>query len=244
MVKYNTNVDTSNITQKDFGTFWTECYKSGTDFSVDTLGMHIYGDDLYFEYTGYLSMTGYIPIKNITNVQVDGVEYINSETGEFSFKGYVKKSIYFYTSASSANFTEFSINPYELSNTTKTFYSNVPENNTIWGELIIPCQTKGDYLNWYNINNNNADNKMEFWSHNFVDTGFAPSDEHSRLWFYRGLDSSLLEEPSGFMNISVAQGGFNKLPILIHEDDIGKKNTIGPLLQEDGSEIYINLTII
>ena len=44
--------------------------------------MHIHGDDLYFEYTGYLSMTGYIPIKNITSVQVDGVEYINSETGE------------------------------------------------------------------------------------------------------------------------------------------------------------------
>jgi hypothetical protein len=59
MVKYNTNVDTSNITQKDFNTFWTECYKSGTDFSVDSLGRSISGDELHFEYTGYLSMTGY-----------------------------------------------------------------------------------------------------------------------------------------------------------------------------------------
>jgi hypothetical protein len=48
--------------------------------------------------------------------------------------------------------------------------------------------------------------------------------------------------PSGYKKL-YAWGGDN-FPILIHKDDIGKKNTIGPFLQENGSKIYINLTII
>jgi hypothetical protein len=53
-----------------------------------------------------------------------------------------------------------------------------------------------------------------------------------------------MSKNSGFYSYYSTIGLDNNFPILIHKNDIGKKNTIGPLLQEDGSEIYINLTII
>lgn len=235
MIKYNTNVDTSNITKKDFGAFWTECYKSGTDFSVDSLGMRIIGDNLYFEYTGYLSMTGYT-MRGVTSAQVDGVEYINSETGEFSFKGYVKKSIYFYTSASGVSFTEFSTNPYntEISAVSQDFYGNVSaDNSEAYGELIfddLQNVEEHEFFEWYNVDNNTAKNKMEFWSSKFIDnTGDIK-------------DTKAISTASGYEGLTLSN--IYKFPILIHKKDINKKNKIGPFVQVDGSEIYINLAII
>lgn len=110
------------------------------------------------------------------------------------------------------------------------FWSAPLTKEKAWGELVltsIGIDTE-QLVNWYNIDNDVPEQKMNCLA-------YSPFTQQVT----QGMPKN-----SGFYKYNSAIKLDNNFPILIHIDDIGKKNTIGPLLQEDGSEIYINLTII
>lgn len=196
--------------------------------------------ELKYKYTGYLKIAGHIT-PGIGAVVIDDQSYRPTEEGTFYYEGHVKETIGFVDSELGVTFTEFSTNPYELSQDTRDFYSNIPEGNEdAWGELTVKNLEliKGKKFNWHELKENVSFDKMEFWNNDYVTE--VPNLSSG---FIIDPDSSDNFQPSGYKNLYITRSS-NILPILIHKNDIGKKNTIGPLLQEDGSEIYINLTII
>lgn len=93
---------------------------------------------------------------------------------------------------------------------------------------------------------------MEFWgtedkTYGFVDRvlGGIPSKQYSAFVNWIGAEPSEIQQ-SGYSNLMPNRKNLETkiFPILIHENDIGKKNTIGPLQDDKGNEIYINLTIM
>ena len=56
------------------------------------------------------------------------------------------------------------------------------------------------------------------------------------------MEISTIPQNSGALQLQVLSNP--KFPILIHEDDIGIQNTIGPFTKEDGSKVTIKLSII
>lgn len=211
-------------------------------------------ESLTYKYTGYLKITGWTA-ENVGVAEIDGQNHLTIGKGTFSYEGYVKQSIRFYDSALGVHFTEFSTNPYELSQETKDFYSNIPEGNSdAWGELIIRninnFEIKGKNFDWYESEENDSFDKMEFWgtedkTYNFVDkVGGIPSDELSAFIIHLGAEPSEIQQ-SGYTKLMCNRNLDSKVfPVLIHENDIGKKNTIGPLKDDKGNEIYINLMIV
>ena len=190
-------------------------------------------------------------------VWVDGTElpesnsYATNSAGvpEFSFEGHVKEGIKIIGTAALTytiiNFSEFStaLLP-NLSQDTKDFYSNIPENNTTWAELIIEAQAEfNGSLSWYEPLENDSNDKMEFWNSGFVDSQALDGiDYGSKIYIGTVAAAESVKLNSGYSALHTQS--FDKLPILIHENDIGKKNTIGPLKDSKGNEVYIKLTII
>lgn len=216
---------------------------------------------VFDNYKGYVKFTGWFDngYYGTGKILVDGIELPQSSTfatnnggiSEFSFEGYIQENITIIGRAafsdSTVYFSEFTTNSINtsLSKTTQDFYHNIPEEET-WGELIIDIPFKDStiineetsYLEgnllWYNPLNDVSTQQMKCLELDLLQDG--PLHEYITTYI------SSYQVPSGYKNLC-AWGGDN-LPILIHIDDIGKKNTIGPLLREDGSEFYINLIII
>lgn len=144
-----------------------------------------------------------------------------------------------------ATISQISSINFSISETSKTFYQSWDEDTEFWGELVldIPSKYKEYGVDWYNPSNDVVDNQMALWSYNKV---YNTANNDLRNYGI-AIDADIggntsIPQPSGYTGLSINNN--EKFSILIHKNDIGKKNTIGPLLQEDGSEIYINLTII
>ena len=235
MVKYN------KPEILDFKTFWKT-------YAIDPSPNHkIIGNDqisypgegiTIFNYQGYLMLKG-----NCSG----GKFIINNKSYEENFEFYgIVETLEFQSGISGyANIFQISSTDLSISETSKTFYQNWDEDIELWGELVLNVSSKQKVygLDWYNPTNNTIDNQMALWSYNKVyNTSTQTFNGHGiAIDADIGGNKSVLV-PSGYTKLSINNN--EKFSILIHEDDIGKKNTIGPLLQEDGSEIYINLTII
>ena len=241
MVKYN-NLDLSEygefLIPSQIGDFWNSLEKTAYPNEYDgsmsiitvkdnKLTISGYGGRIECQYSGYISFSFEAP--EGLRIYVDDQLITNH-----NFEGNVEKHITFYNHnmpPMDILCTSLKLAPKTLqySENTIKFWSAPLTKEKAWGELVlIPIgieRWKG--LSWYNINNDISEQKMECLT-------YSP--------FITGADG--ISTNSGFYKCYSDVELDSNFPILIHEDDIGKKNMIGPLLQEDGSEIYINLTII
>lgn len=209
----------------------------------------------------------------IDDQELQPIKTDNNGNAQFEFEGYIKETFEARNGADlSLRWQEFSTNPYNLSlsdDTFNTYYFTAGDNyiNSEWGELIINETYKPTLkFNWYNPNNNiktecldtnyiggNADQMdgpfLNYWGNIHAYRIFETDWPHSIVWWdplifdYSGEFYST-KTPSGWKDLGYNGEGLTTFPILIHKNDIGKQNTIGPLVRQDGTEIYINLTII
>lgn len=235
MVKYN------KPEFSDFKTFW-ETYAINPDPTHTIRGnnqLSFTGEGTtIFNYQGYLYLKAYC----------SGGEFIinnKSYIGEIEFNGIVETLEFKSSISGSVEIFKISSINLSISEISKTFYQNWDEDTEFWGELIldIPSKYKIYGIDWYNPSDNIINNQMALWSYNKVYN--TSNNELANYGIAIDADyggNRSIGQPSGYTKLSINNN--IKFPILIHKNDIGKKNTIGPLLQEDGSEIYINLTII
>lgn len=246
MVKYN-ELDTS--TSIDFITFWTDSEHTDemkisnneiygpNDFTCDTLRKN--------NYNGYLKIAGIMDTAGGGYITVDGINLIIHDDGYFEFEGNVESIEIMCGVTNTFTFSEFSTIPL-LSERTKDFYVNIPEeNNELWGELLLNIKPRAGTIDWYNINNDIPEQKMRFWNENFVTKTDPPTSDDemsSDLWIL--IDVSA-EKNSGYTELYYDASPYDDtFPILIHKNDIGKQNNIGPFVTTDNKKFTINLTII
>lgn len=233
-VKYN-DIDTSNTI--GFKEFWN---LEGTINNNTKIGDNYLKMDEETSFSIEVPYTGYLKIEGTFvwggKIEIDGHDIRPFPTNEFAFEGEVKHSVHIESVGMEVcTFTKFSTTPYEtsISEISQDFYGNVSvDNSEAYGELIFNnlCNKEHELLEWYSVDNDIVDNKMEFWSSEFIDnTGYINN-------------TKAVPTASGYKELALSN--IDKFPILIHKKDISKKNKIGPFIQEDGSEIYINLTII
>lgn len=209
----------------------------------------------------------------IDGQELQPIKTDDNMSAQFEFEGYIKETFEIWNSADLyLTWQEFSTNPYDLSlseDSFKTYYFTDEDNyiNSEWGELIIN-ETYQPTLkfNWYNSNN---DIETECLDTNYIG-GNAGQVDGPFLTFWNGVNAYHVTQvdwpysivywdplifdysgeffsdktPSGWKDLGYNGKGLTTFPILIHKNDIGKQNTIGPLVRQDGTEIYINLTII
>ena len=187
-----------------------------------------YGGKIEYQYSGYIAFSFEVE-RDFIDIYVDDQLIANH-----SFEGNVEKHITFYNGDPSSvemlcTNLAFTSKILQYSENTAKFWKAPLTKEKAWGELVLtPIGINKDQcLSWYNIDNDVLEQQMECLA-------YSP--------FVIGIDG--VRTNSGFYRCYSAVKLDNNFPILIHEKDIGRKTTIGPFLQEDGSEIYINLTII
>lgn len=228
-----------------------------------------YPDEYTFYYSGYLKIKGLIGMgigSEVCGVYIDGngTNYMSKETGEFEFEGYVSEIISLYSSGTNVDFTEFSAIPYTYSEDAQKAYhfergSNEFEiEDYIFGELDIKEVYQSSKFDWYNPKNNTKAYKMVIATPYYEAHFFSPRIGMTGSSILPGRSLGFLDDgttgdysspqPSGIKDLIYAptstEGTLTSLPILIHKDDIGIQNTIGPFIKEDGSKVTIKLSII